>query len=257
MIATLSETHKVQCGWIQDINWSGLETCRFDDSLAVFCIRISDFSAVLEGLKKHLHESEIERSLRYHHEKDTHRFIVSRGILRILLGKYLDMHPSGIEFYLEDKLKPRVRHSGEALHFNVSHSGDLVLIAISRSPVGVDLEYLDEGYAYQQILDKAFNPEELAFIQNSVDPMQAFYLLWTRKEALLKATGKGIDDDLRGIPSLDGLHHISAGLSGSTEPWSVHSLVLEDQYIGSVAYSGTVKQHELCLYRIGPTNLSF
>lgn len=67
-------------------------------------------------------------------------------------------------------------------------------------------------------------------------PQKFFICCGPRKEALLKATSKGVDDDLPNVPSLDGLHDIKKEIIGSDESWAVSSFKIEDNYIGSIAY---------------------
>jgi len=177
---------------------------------------------------------EIERAGRYHQEKDQLRFIISRGMLRLLLGKYLNQKPINIHLEIGANKKPFVQNRrGDDLHYNVSHSGDLILIAVSNSEVGIDIEKINDSFSYKEILPHNFSDEEILFIKKPED----FYLLWTRKEALLKATAKGIDDDLPLIPSLDGTHHVNSEIIGSEKNWNVNSFHIGDGYIGSVTKS--------------------
>lgn len=247
----LEHTHTVDCAWMPSVHLKDHRYCRFNDALAIHCLRISDFENQIQVLKALLNEKELLRADNYLMEKDATRFTVARGMLKLLLGAYLSRPAAEIEFHFEENLKPVIRQTGKPLHFNVSHSGDLVLIAISSSPLGVDVEYLDTAFSYEQVLDVTFSEEELSFIQNSNKRSEAFFLLWTRKEALLKATGKGIDDCLPKVPSLDGKHAVLSEITNSELPWKTASFGIGGDYVASLAFNPGFETEALKVYQLG------
>lgn len=122
---------------------------------------------------------------------------VSRGILRLVLGQRLNVSPDQISFTLSPRGKPSVCDS--QLSFNLSHSGDLVLIALSRSnSVGVDVEAVPTKIAARRLARRFLQENEAIYIE-SLDPASqaaAFIRCWTRKEAVTKVLGLGIWDTL-------------------------------------------------------------
>lgn len=252
MNSTLLKTQTVQCGWLPNVLIRDLKHCQFKDTIAVHCIRISDFSNHLKQLSDVLSERESLKSINYLLEKDRTRFIVARGVLKLLLGNYLQKDPNDIRFYFESNLKPRVKQHGEnSLHFNVSHSGDMVMIAIGNQSLGIDIEFMDEDLKYDRIYDKVFSKTEIEFIEKSHNKSEAFYLLWTRKEALLKGSGKGIDDSLTGIPALNGTYEVAEELTGSRNSWQVGSFGFESEYIASLAFQNGEATDPFMLYKTG------
>jgi 4'-phosphopantetheinyl transferase len=245
----LEDTHTVDCTWMRNVHLTDHRFCRYDDALALHCIRISDFTAYLPALKALLNEKEILRADNYLMAKDATRFTVARGMLKCLLGSYLNRPAADIEFHFEENLKPVIRQTGKPIHFNVSHSGDMVLIAVSTAPVGVDVEYIDADFSYEQVLDVTFSEKELRFIRNSNNRTEAFFLLWTRKEALLKATGKGIDDHLPNVPSLDGRHAVLSEFTNSDLPWRTGSFGLGADYVASLAFNPEFPIEPVVVYR--------
>ncbi|MEZ4805622.1 MAG: 4'-phosphopantetheinyl transferase superfamily protein [Bacteroidia bacterium] len=237
---------------MSDVRLVDIQACKFKEELAVFCLQVSDFEQNLTHLKKLLNESEVLKSDNFVMEKDRKRFIVTRGVLKIILGKFLNKNPEDIEFYFEQHLKPRVKTQHSNLHFNVTHSADRIIIAISSKPIGVDIEHVDEEFGFDQILDVTFSDNELDYIQNSNNKSEAFYLLWTRKEAFLKATGKGIDDDLQQIPALTGIHELVSEISDSETPWFVGSFGIGNSYIASLSFSPELLKGPINLYSTGP-----
>ncbi|RYE30625.1 MAG: 4'-phosphopantetheinyl transferase superfamily protein [Sphingobacteriaceae bacterium] len=111
-----------------------------------------------------------------------------------------------------------------------------ILIAISNNQIGIDLEQINASFTYQNLLDFSFNLDEKNYIQTSAFPHQSFYKLWTRKEALLKATGKGLIDELALIPSLNGNHQNPTQLTSSAESWQINSFKVDENHIASTAF---------------------
>jgi 4'-phosphopantetheinyl transferase len=256
MNLTRLKAHKVQCSWMSDVRLVDIQSCKFNEEMAVFCLKVSDFEQNLTQIKELLTANEILKSDNFVMEKDRNRFIVTRGVLKILLGKFLDKHPTDVEFYYEQTLKPRVKTKNADLHFNVTHSADRIIIAISSKPIGVDIEHVDEDFGFDQILDVTFSNQELDYIQNSNNKSEAFYLLWTRKEAFLKATGKGIDDDLQNIPALTGVHELVSEISYSESPWYVGSFGIGNSYIASLSFPPELLNGPIHMYAVGSEIIS-
>jgi 4'-phosphopantetheinyl transferase len=121
--------------------------------------------------------------------------------LRKILGSYLKAHPREIAFRYGKNGKPELLqpHQSPTLHFNLAHSADLAVLAVaSFGPVGVDIERVRPIGELDGIAAQFFSQDEkdgLAALPDE-ERQAAFYRLWTRKEAFLKATGEGIADSL-------------------------------------------------------------
>ncbi|HXB45927.1 MAG TPA: 4'-phosphopantetheinyl transferase superfamily protein [Puia sp.] len=184
-----------------------------------------------------LSEDEKARASHYRKPNDKQRFEVSRIALRFLLGKYANNEPENIEFVIGLNKKPFVQNlNARDLYYNVAHSADEILIAVSDADIGIDVERIDLDFAYSEILGQNFSLDEIGFINGATLPAESFYLLWTRKEALLKATSKGIDEDLPLVPSLDGTHTVDQKIIGSDKDFSLDSFRFAKNYVGSIAY---------------------
>ncbi|PQJ12277.1 hypothetical protein CJD36_000525 [Flavipsychrobacter stenotrophus] len=223
----------VNCGNIDNVSWQNEpDTYQLHNTVHVYSITISESLHLLTLADTLLSEAEHKRANSYYQQKDRERFIISRVALRQLLGKYLSQAPQNIVFSIVNNKKPYIQSATQPIHYNVSHSGDQILIAISHYEVGIDVEHIHPDFDYEEIIPTCFSALEAAQIRSSNDPRHTFYLLWTRKEALLKATAKGVDDDLISIPSLHGVHEV-----GFTHvDWVVRSFVIGDGYVGSVGY---------------------
>ncbi|MVN22466.1 4'-phosphopantetheinyl transferase family protein [Mucilaginibacter arboris] len=207
-------------------------------SVAVWKASVSQLKPHLQNLQALLSVPETEKALRYKQENDRNQHVLSKAVLRILLSRYTGIDPKEIRFKADQNKKPCLENafSGQ-LHFNVSHSGNCILVAIADTPVGIDVEKINASFTYQNMLNFSFNQEEADFIENSAHPIQSFYQLWTRKECLLKATGKGLVDDLTAIPGLDGIHPNPETIIQSAENWEITSFKVDENHVGSVSFN--------------------
>ena len=143
-----------------------------------------------------LTSDERTRSARFRFERDRQRFIVARGVLRDLLGGYLQTPPGQIRFVYNAFGKPDLGPEfTRRLTFNLSHSAGLALIAIAAaSNVGVDLEYIRAQSGYADIARRFFSAPEVDHLNALPSHLyaEAFFGCWTKKEAYLKACGEGL-----------------------------------------------------------------
>jgi 4'-phosphopantetheinyl transferase len=211
-------------------------------------------SAATVRLEQVLDESENARAQRFAFSSLRDRFIEVRGALRCLLALYLDTNPSTIRLEYGPNGKPSVE-SGSNIEFNVSHSKDLAVVAITTNcRVGVDIEYMCELSELEQIASSFFRPEEFAAIASSppAERRSAFFRSWTRKEAYVKALGAGFSTPVEGLPvtaSESPAHSLHAGLEGAAnESWVLEDLNLAPDYAVALAYCG--EQRPLSLFPI-------
>jgi 4'-phosphopantetheinyl transferase len=221
---------------IENVEWKNNYKTDLTSSVDIWKVKISSKNKLPDLFLQMLNKEETEKISRYRNEDDKLRYIFGRGALRYLVGKYLDKLPNAIQFTIGEDKKPMLNNNSvNDLHFNISHSGDIVLIAISNAEVGVDIEKISTAFSYKEILISNFSKEEIVFIKNSLKPIESFYLLWTRKESLVKATSKGLVENLNLISVLDGLFNVGEEIFGSHDPWDIHSFKIEENYLGSIA----------------------
>jgi len=140
---------------------------------------------------------EQERAARFHFPRHRDRFTAGRGMLRSLLAHYLGLEPHALKFGYGPHGKPVLTGSAlnQSLSFNLAHSEDLLLIAVTRSGmIGVDVEQVRAPADAEGLVARFFSANECAKFRTLTAEQQptAFFSLWTRKEAWLKATGEGI-----------------------------------------------------------------
>jgi 4'-phosphopantetheinyl transferase len=125
------------------------------------------------------------------------RFIANRGLLREILSRYLGVKAGELHFIVGEHGKPRLsgnKADNNPLHFNLSHSGDLFLLAVAADrEVGIDVEQIHNDTPYSDMARLVFSPDEQQELLALPENLQrgAFYRCWTRKEAFMKACGMG------------------------------------------------------------------
>jgi 4'-phosphopantetheinyl transferase len=167
------------------------------DDVHVWRIELDQPEAQLQSLLQTLSSDERSRAERFYQKQHRHRFIAGRGILRCILGRYLNIDPSVLKFNYEPLGKPVLAdtYGGKKLWFNLSHSQGLALCAVSCDRlIGVDLEYIRPISDVISLAEQFFSTSEYALMR-SLPPsqkQQTFFRYWTCKEAYLKATGAGL-----------------------------------------------------------------
>jgi 4'-phosphopantetheinyl transferase len=214
--------------------------------------------ARLRQLEDWLSGDEKQRALRFRFDRDRKRFIVARGVLREILGTYLDTHPQKVDFSYGPQGKPCVQvPKGEAVpRFNLSHSFGCAIYALAFEEVGVDLEFVRPVPEMQALVDQYFSiAERDAFC--SLPPalkLRAFFSCWTRKEAYVKACGSGLhmpldQFDVSVDPTSPARLLRAGGVSGDCLPWILRSF---DPSAGAVAALVCRRESEPCLYGSWP-----
>jgi len=156
------------------------------------------------ALAKTLSHDETARAARFRFDRDRDRFIAGRGLLRTILAHYVNGNPTQLKFDYGPNGKPALSEPDRScgVHLNVAHSDDLFLVAVARHwEIGVDVERIHPVADAESIAERFFTQRESDGWRNLPDSQKlpAFFNLWTRKEAWLKATGDGISDLLRRV----------------------------------------------------------
>jgi 4'-phosphopantetheinyl transferase len=219
------------------------------DEVHVWWASLALGDAVHAAAWRSLFADERLRAARYRVEPVRRRFVAGRGLLRLLLGGYLNVEPALVRFDYGEFGKPRLddRH-GSDITFNLSHSGDVAVYAVARGlPVGVDIEAIDrmDVAASSAIVERFFSAREQAAyraLPGSQKPL-AFLRAWTRKEACLKASGSGLVEQLAMVEvTLPPAAPAVVSESGTERPgWWLHDLV-HPAVAGSLAVNGGARR---------------
>lgn len=196
------------------------------NAIHIFKIETDSFYEQIKLLYNNvLSEAELIKANRYAQIKDKKRHIVSRYALRNILSDFTGTEASSIQFHYTADKKPYLKE----IEFNVTHSNNAILIAVSDQLVGIDMEYINKNFDYKILIPTVFNQPEQQFIDSGLNKLICFYLLWTRKEALLKATGEGLTDTMNQVNSLQPV--VTRGDLG----FYVKSLLINGSYMMSLA----------------------
>lgn len=190
-----------------------------------------------EILETVLSPRERDYSGRFRFQEDRERSIVARGGLRRILSSYCCTPPRVIEFHTGSHGKPSLLKPASTLEFNISHSGECVLIAVTSGvPCGVDIERRRVEYPELGIAEEFFCPRELAWLSRTKN---GFLRIWAVKEAIVKAMGLGLSFPLSDIDTSDVLEGKTSAIMLRTrsEPQIVwlNELSLLPNYAAAVA----------------------
>lgn len=175
-----------------------LKTSTAQNRVTVYFVRLMDEIPTIDFLLP----DEIARAERYVTPELSQRFLCCRAALRVILAKRLSVSPGEVQFKLGRWGKPELKNSSSSpVHFNVSHSGDLGVIAVGARPLGIDLEIPARKFSASAIASQLLAPDERRTWEAlPADQQDAEILkLWVCKESLLKAMGLGI---AHGLPEI-------------------------------------------------------
>lgn len=232
-------------------NWTELtggikrELKLLPDRIQLWQVFSSVSHSILATVEPHLIADERTRAQRFRFQRDRDAYVLSRGLLRQLLAAYTGDDPARIQFHYGKHGKPEI--AGSDIGFNVSHSGDAVLLgfALNRE-LGVDVERMQPDMDFAGLAKTSFSQIEQDAVLALASEQRAnlFYEYWTCKEACIKADGRGLSaplDQFSIVVSAQGpqwreVAGASAGVFDS--PWRIRILDTIPGYATAVAAAG-------------------
>jgi 4'-phosphopantetheinyl transferase len=210
-----------------------------------------------EELAQHLSPEEQQRAARFINSRHRMYFAAGRGLLRVILAAYLSALPHKIQFTYGKQGKPYLDDPSKTnLHFNISHSGKYILIAIAlTNEVGVDIEEIHTIENLETISRRYFSSQEFQTI-NTLPPQEqvnAFFTCWTRKEAFIKACGDGFAIPLDSFSVSLGPEESEPLLLDNTSGkvllsgWYIIPLSPAQGYTGALAVQGHYNLHYISI----------
>ena len=214
----------------------------------IWLARLDSSAMHVQQIARCLAEDERSRAERFRFERDKQRFIIGRGALRSILGRYLQIDPGRVRFSYGPNGKPGLEESlgDNALRFNLAHSEGLALYAFTRGrEIGVDIEYLRTIPDADEIAKRFFSPNENAELQAlpASDREAVFFDFWTRKEAYIKALGVGLSHaldqfDVSLVPA-EPARLVDVGMAcDDASRWSLKALLPAPDYVAALAVEG-------------------
>jgi 4'-phosphopantetheinyl transferase len=198
-------------------------------------------------LEQLLSDDERLRAGGYYFGRDRRRFVVGRGLLRVILSGYVHASPERLTFRCGPKGKPALSGPWQGgLEFNLSHSNGNALYAVTRDrKVGIDLEYIRSLPDAEDIALRCFSARENGLIATAPpsERLRAFFECWTRKEAFIKATGEGLSTPLEEFdaslaPGEEERLLTPSGAPSGEPPWRLRALAPDPAYVGALAVQG-------------------
>lgn len=227
----------VQCSFYNYNKYMQLES----QFIHIWMIPLPPKAAISQKECLVLSEEEKARANRFYFELHRMRFIASRSSLRFILSRYLNVLPETLIFSYNQYDKPFLAHPLTDLQFNLSHSEDQAVLAVAKThEVGIDIENIKQAH-HDKVLKRYFSSEDYNLIQALPKEAQspAFYQLWARKEAILKAIGTRFSQTLIELSvSLE----TNQLILHEGRKWFLTSLNLLKAYKAAVASSQVIKQ---------------
>ena len=219
-----------------------------DDEIHVWAAFVDQPPTFVSRMLRVLSSDERARAERFHFPRDRHRYIIARGFLRAILGRYLNIDPADVSISYLPSGKPVLapEWSGDQLLFNLSHSHELALCAVGRGRrLGIDVEYVRAELAAERIAERFFSPGEVTTLRALPQSCQAeaYFACWTRKEAYIKARGEGLQIPLNQFEVVVAPGQPAAVLHDEVDPqaksrWSLQSLDLGPRYAAALTVEG-------------------
>lgn len=236
-------TGNEQEGWLQ----GNFPSCLRSDDLHVWRVKRAEQAEWLAKYWRLLSEEECAKADRFHFRADHERFVVARGVLRLLLASYLNQSPQSLRFDYGPYGKPVLQGQAESLNFNLSHSQGLILYAIIRHrQVGIDVEHLRANVDCEGLARDFFSEHESSALLKLSERQrtQAFFRCWTRKEAYVKAVGAGLSIPLDQFAVSLEPEQPATLLYQKQNPqevrrWALQDLTPGDDYLAALAVEGS------------------
>lgn len=206
-----------------------------------------------------LADDELAKAQCFHFDKHRRRYVVGRAALRILLGQYLSHSPAHFAFAYNKQGKPRLAANNKGINFNLSHTGDMMIVGmVLDKEIGVDIEAVTRKTDYMAIAQRWFSTQECRALQALPESQrtEAFFRIWCRKEAYIKARGEGLSHTLQHFSVTTDKHkprlieHLDD--DRETARWILFDLDLGDDYSAAVAVESSSWQIDRYRLEISP-----
>ena len=208
----------------------------------IWFVQTNDQIISFEDFESLLSSAERDRALRFKFEADRRRYVIAHAALRWILSSYLNSPAQGLEFASGPYGKPKLAaiHAHSGVDFNLSHSHEVALIAVTEGrEIGVDVEWIKKDFAFGEVAERFFTEREVAALHSLPDNFQreAFYKCWTSKEAFLKAKGTGLSGQLDEVEILF-VPEEGVRVNVTIPNWTLEELHPCDGYAGALAVQG-------------------
>jgi len=197
----------------------------------VWLASIDYFITEIDQLWSLLSSAEIQRAKKYRFAADRNRYVIAHALLRLISSNYVQIAPDRLQFDNTVDKKPFLAEAhGSGIQFNLSHSGTFVLVAVAQDrQVGIDIEQIKPIQEMDLMSEQYFSAAEKACLHAAgpEDKLNQFFAYWTKKEAFIKAIGRGLSFPLSNLDISavsDGSGFNYSDTSGDTSSWTFKDL---------------------------------
>lgn len=179
---------------LNDAGPSSVSRAATDGEVHIWRGQMAELETDQKALEATLSPAELRKAYTMRSEQARRHFVLRRGLLRRVLSGHTGVSAANLVI-LKDASDKTVLTGWEDLNFSVTSCQDVILVAVTRNRrVGIDLEYIDIEFDYRAVAQRCFAPSELDLLSRMTpqDAKLAFFRIWTRKEAFVKAVGRGI-----------------------------------------------------------------
>lgn len=220
-------------------------------------VHIWDFPLTTDGsverYSKLLSPDELARAARFRFEKDARRFTVARASVRSILGAYVHCGGHDLHFEYSQQGKPSLDGINPNIHFSVSHSGELAMLALTLDgEVGIDVELIRPEVEIEKLSERFFSPAERESLRalSHNHRVAAFFRCWTCKEAFLKAQGVGLSRSLDSFDVEVNPEHPARILATrpdaeEAQRWSMQDIPADAEYAAAVSALAAISRIQI------------
>jgi 4'-phosphopantetheinyl transferase len=212
-----------------------------ENEVHIWLVQTNGESISLGDFKDFLSSLEQDRASKFKFETDRRRYITAHAALRSILSSYVNSPARELQFASGPYGKPKLApiHDKKKIAFNLSHSHEVALIAITQGrEIGVDVEWVREDFVFDEVAHRFFTTREVAALHALPLHLQreAFYKCWTSKEAFLKAKGTGLSGQLDEVEM--GLTDHGVRVKGTVPNLSLVELTVDGGYVAALVVGG-------------------
>lgn len=209
-----------------------------ENTALIFTAHLPSLAQNLEELWTFLCDQEKSHADKFINSNLKDKYITSHGLLRYLLAFYIKIEePQNIQYSINQFGKPFLKDNNCRVQFNMSHSKDYAAYIIALdSLVGIDIEWKDKTVNFQEIVDFVLSPSEINIFNklNSEEQFHAFYNIWTKKEAIIKAIGQGLSYPIKTIEIMNSIKNNDASYVANETTYYYSDLWSLENYAGAI-----------------------
>ena len=211
------------------------------DQVHIWLVHTRGESISPGDFKDLLSSVEQDRASKFKFETDRRRYTTAHAALRSILSIYVNSSARELQFISGPYGKPKLAaiHDKKKIEFNLSHSHEVALIAVTQGrEVGVDVERVREDFAFDEVAQRFFTTREVAALHDLPIHLQreTFYKCWTSKEAFLKAKGTGLSGRLDEVEIVLTDHVVR--VKGTIPNFSLIDLTVDGGYVAALVVDG-------------------